>query len=91
MAPEPIRSSIRPMRRFPKSPPMTAEDCRSDCDSSSDVVDGIEVEEVRMMEMDVVTTSLKNKGLGFDLNFPPLDDLGFVGSENEMRFTALCL
>uniref|UniRef100_A0A7N0TY15 AP2/ERF domain-containing protein n=1 Tax=Kalanchoe fedtschenkoi TaxID=63787 RepID=A0A7N0TY15_KALFE len=70
-------------RRFPKSPPVTADDCHSDCDSSSDVVDGaVEVG---------VTTSFK-KPLAFDLNFPPLDDLGFSGGESEMRCsTALCL
>ncbi|CAM8986922.1 unnamed protein product [Rhodiola kirilowii] len=79
-----MQALIRPpsMRRFPKSPPVTADDCHSDCDSSSDVVDG--VAEVG------VTTSFK-KPLAFDLNFPPLDDLGFVGGENEMKFTALCL
>uniref|UniRef100_A0A7N0U228 AP2/ERF domain-containing protein n=1 Tax=Kalanchoe fedtschenkoi TaxID=63787 RepID=A0A7N0U228_KALFE len=69
-------------RRFPKSPPVTADDCHSDCDSSSDVVDGVAEAGV--------TTSFK-KPLAFDLNFPPLDDLEFVGGENEMRCTALCL
>ncbi|CAM8900820.1 unnamed protein product [Rhodiola kirilowii] len=75
-------NSAAPVRRFPKSPPLTADDCHSDCDSSSDVVDG--VPEVG------VTTSFK-KPLAFDLNFPPLDDLGFVGGDNEMRWTALRL
>lgn len=55
-------------RRYRRSPPEVAEDCRSDCDSSSSVVDG-DVEEV----CEVVSVCVK-KPLPFDLNAVPLDE-----------------
>ncbi|XP_022716843.1 ethylene-responsive transcription factor 3-like [Durio zibethinus] len=48
----------------PRTPPMVPEDCHSDCDSSSSVVD----------DGDIASSSCR-KTLPFDLNFPPLDDL----------------
>ncbi|XP_022734983.1 ethylene-responsive transcription factor 3-like [Durio zibethinus] len=47
----------------PRTPPVVPEDCHSDCDSSSSVVD----------DGDIASSSCR-KTLPFDLNFPPLDD-----------------
>lgn len=47
----------------PRTPPVVPEDCHSDCDSSSSVVD----------DGDMASSSYR-KTLPFDLNFPPLDD-----------------
>lgn len=56
--------------------PVPPEDCHSDCDSSSSVVDNYEV-------VDLSSSSYR-KPLPFDLNFPPpLDD--------DLHITALCL
>lgn len=53
---------IQPQRRYPRSPPMSPDDCHSDCDSSSSVVDdGV---------CDIASSSCK-KPLPFDLNLPP--------------------
>ncbi|XVE50729.1 hypothetical protein DITRI_Ditri01bG0186900 [Diplodiscus trichospermus] len=49
---------------YPKMPPVVPEDCHSDCDSSSSVVD----------DGDIASSSCR-KTLPFDLNFPPLDDV----------------
>ncbi|XWS27804.1 hypothetical protein CRYUN_Cryun25bG0011400 [Craigia yunnanensis] len=46
----------------PRMPPMVPEDCHSDCDSSSSVID----------DGDIASSSYR-KMLPFDLNFPPLD------------------
>ncbi|MBA0771024.1 hypothetical protein Gotri_019557 [Gossypium trilobum] len=47
----------------PRTPPLAPEDCHSDCDSSSSVVDD-----------GVIASSSRRRMLPFDLNFPPLDD-----------------
>lgn len=57
--------SIRPS--VPRPPPVLPEDCRSDCDSSSSVVDG----DVAMAE---IATSSSRDGIKFDLNLPPPDE-----------------
>ncbi|KAL7103408.1 hypothetical protein ACP275_08G177500 [Erythranthe tilingii] len=49
-------------RRHPRSPPVVPDDCHSDCDSSSSVVDDA--------ECDIASSSCK-KPLAFDLNMPP--------------------
>ncbi|OVA20030.1 AP2/ERF domain [Macleaya cordata] len=54
----------RPHRQRPPQPPVLPEDCHSDCDSSSSVIDG-----------DIASSSFR-KPLPFDLNFPPSDDAG---------------
>ncbi|KAM7498923.1 hypothetical protein LguiA_023337 [Lonicera macranthoides] len=55
-----------PSRRLPRTPP---EDCRSDCDSSSSVIDD--------GDGDIASSSIR-KPLPFDLNFlPPLDEVDF--------------
>ncbi|KAG8502789.1 hypothetical protein CXB51_000560 [Gossypium anomalum] len=48
---------------YPRPPPVEPEDCHSDCDSSSSVVD----------DGDIALSSCR-KTLPFDLNFPPLDE-----------------
>ncbi|KAF8391607.1 hypothetical protein HHK36_023913 [Tetracentron sinense] len=76
-----ITPAILPPRRnrrqqFPM-PPVLPEDCHSDCDSSSSVVDDGDID------------SSFPKSLPFDLNFPPLDDLDLPG--DDFQSTALCL
>lgn len=58
-----------PSRRFPRSPPILPDDCHSDCDSSSSVVDNCQ----GGGDCDVGSSSVC-KPLSFDLNFPPPDD-----------------
>ncbi|KAK8648611.1 hypothetical protein V6N13_129360 [Hibiscus sabdariffa] len=47
----------------PRTPPVVPEDCHSDCDSSSSVID----------DEDIASSSCR-KALPFDLNLPPLDE-----------------
>ncbi|KAE9614951.1 hypothetical protein Lal_00048088 [Lupinus albus] len=77
-------SSIVIHHRRPLDPD-TGDDCHSDCDSSSSVID----------DEDCVLTSSFRKSLPFDLNLPPPeDDNGGGGGDfttNELLVTALCL
>lgn len=65
--------------------PVPPEDCRSDCDSSSSVVDD--------NDDDCVLTSSFRKVLPFDLNLPPpmdeVDTVDFMGVD--LQATTLCL
>lgn len=78
-------------RRYPRTPPVVPEDCRSDCDSSSSVVDDC--------DDNVVSSSVlpfRRKPLPFDLNAMPSDDAdvaigGGVGGCDDLRCTVLCL
>ncbi|XVE80438.1 hypothetical protein DITRI_Ditri14bG0139600 [Diplodiscus trichospermus] len=64
------------MRKYPaRTTPVIPEDCHSDCDSSSSVVD----------DGDDMASSSCRKMLPFDLNFPPLDEV------DDLQCTALCL
>ncbi|XWS51823.1 hypothetical protein CRYUN_Cryun11dG0015500 [Craigia yunnanensis] len=56
--------SVSTKKYHPRTPPVVPEDCHSDCDSSSSVVD----------EEDIASSSCR-KTLPFDLNFPPLDEV----------------
>ncbi|KAK6918807.1 AP2/ERF domain [Dillenia turbinata] len=59
---------------------VSPEDCHSDCDSSSSVIE------------DGDLTSSFRKPLPFDLNLPPLDfDLDNDGFNEDLKATALCL
>ncbi|GFZ07402.1 ethylene responsive element binding factor 3 [Actinidia rufa] len=63
--PKPPRPAVAPpssSRRRPRTPPVSPDDCRSDCDSSSSVVDD--------GDCDIASSSLC-KALDFDLNLPP--------------------
>ncbi|KAJ4725161.1 putative Ethylene-responsive transcription factor [Melia azedarach] len=61
-------------RRYPRTPPVVPEDCHSDCDSSSSVVDDD--------GGDIALSSSCNRKqlLPFDLNYPPLDVVDFNGA-----------
>lgn len=74
-------------RRYPRTPPVVPEDCHSDCDSSSSVIDNDDG------DGDIALSSSCRKPLLFDLNFPPLDDdavVDFNGGD-DLHCTALCL
>ncbi|XP_042489638.1 ethylene-responsive transcription factor 3-like [Macadamia integrifolia] len=62
------------------SPPVLPDDCHSDCDSSSSVIDG---------DGDIASSSLR-RPLPFDLNLPPLD-VDVVVTSDDFQSTALCL
>ncbi|KAK4795302.1 hypothetical protein SAY86_013296 [Trapa natans] len=73
-----------PPRRQPRTPPVSPDDCRSDCDSSASVVFD------NCADVDVSSLSSFKRPrplLPFDLNFPPLDDL----NGEDLRCTILCL
>ncbi|CAK9321813.1 unnamed protein product [Citrullus colocynthis] len=69
-------------RRYPRTPPLLPEDCHSDCDSSSSVIDDGD---------DIASSSIlpRKPPLPFDLNIPPSDLLDFTA--DDLRCTALCL
>lgn len=81
-APRPV--SRLPLPAKPRSPPITPEDCRSDCDSSSSVVDDGDGE-IACSSMPAIF----RKPLPFDLNLPPADGLDLV--DDDFPATALCL
>ncbi|KAE8680238.1 Ethylene-responsive transcription factor 3 [Hibiscus syriacus] len=56
-------SLVSTKKYHPRTPPVVPEDCHSECDSSSSVVD----------DGDIASSS-RRKTLPFDLNFPPLDE-----------------
>ncbi|KAB1215149.1 Ethylene-responsive transcription factor 7 [Morella rubra] len=69
-------------RRQPRTPPVVPEDCHSDCDSSSSVIDN---------DGDIASSLCRKRALPFDLNFPPpsLEAVDFAG--DDLHCTALCL
>ncbi|XP_050215426.1 ethylene-responsive transcription factor 3-like [Mercurialis annua] len=72
--------SRKKQRHHPRTPPVVPEDCHSDCDSSSSVVDDGDIASA--------SSSLScRKVLPFDLNFPPQVDF----SGEDLHCTALCL
>lgn len=77
-------------RRYPRTPPVVPEDCRSDCDSSSFVVDNVG-------DNNVIPSSsalpVKRTPLPFDLNAPPSDDadVALNGGGDDLHCTVLCL
>ncbi|XP_004513889.1 ethylene-responsive transcription factor 7-like [Cicer arietinum] len=75
-------------RRYPRTPPVAPEDCRSDCDSSSSVVDDGDGDNVASSVM----LSFQRQPLPFDLNAPPLDDADVaIGGGEDLHCTVLCL
>ncbi|PHT44272.1 Ethylene-responsive transcription factor 3 [Capsicum baccatum] len=90
--PPPLRQhTAAPSRKYPRSPPVVPDDCHSDCDSSSSVIDDGDGENDNVN----IASSSFRKLLPFDLNFPPpMDDS--VGDDayadaDDLRCTALCL
>lgn len=75
--PQPL---IQQQRRQPRFPPAVPDDCHSDCDSSSSVVDDA--------DCDIASSSCK-KPLPFDLNMPP--PLDSATDMDELACTALRL
>ncbi|KAJ1389003.1 DNA-binding domain superfamily [Sesbania bispinosa] len=76
----PSSSTTAPRVRRPVNP-VPLDDCHSDCDSSSSVID----------DQDCVLTSSFRKPLPFDLNLPPPSAADFDFTADELRATALCL
>jgi len=81
-APRPVFRVPAPPK--PRSPPISPEDCRSDCDSSSSVVDDGDGE-MACSSMPAIF----RKPLPFDLNLPPADGLDLV--DDDFPATALRL
>ncbi|XP_051133543.1 ethylene-responsive transcription factor 3-like [Andrographis paniculata] len=79
--PRPARPVEHHERRHPRSPPVVPDDCHSDCDSSSSVVDDT--------ECDVASSSCK-KPRPFDLNMLPAADCP-AADLDELACTALRL
>lgn len=73
-----VPSSVHPRRPVN---PVPLDDCHSDCDSSSSVVD----------DQDCVLTSSFRKPLPFDLNLPPPPPTTTASDDDDDGFTALCL
>lgn len=66
-------------RRHPRSPPVVPDDCHSDCDSSSSVIDD--------GDCDIASSSFRKPPLPFDLNLPAPVDV----DADDLHCTALCL
>ncbi|KAJ4917693.1 Ethylene-responsive transcription factor 3 [Raphanus sativus] len=79
------RSSVaKPMstttaKRYPRTPPVVPEDCHSDCGSSSSVIDDDGEEDIASS-----STRRRNPPFRFDLNFPPLDDVGLINGVDDL-------
>ncbi|OAY38643.1 ethylene-responsive transcription factor 3 [Manihot esculenta] len=76
-----LLSATAPKKTHQRTQPMVPEDCQSDCDSSSSVID----------DGDIASSSSLScrKPLPFDLNFPPMDQVDFV--IDDLQCTGLCL
>jgi EREBP-like factor len=72
---------VKVVASVPPVHPAAPDDCRSDCGSSSSVVDDNNDNDC------VLTSSFRRKFLPFDLNLPPPMD----GDDCDLRATALCL
>ncbi|KAE9598493.1 hypothetical protein Lal_00027014 [Lupinus albus] len=78
---------ITASRRYPRTPPVVSSDCRSDCDSSSSVVDNADDNAVSSSAM-----SFKRTPLPFDLNALPLEDADVaLDGGVDLHCTVLCL
>ncbi|KAJ9175704.1 hypothetical protein P3X46_014233 [Hevea brasiliensis] len=76
-----LLAATAPKKIHRRTPQIVPDDCQSDCDSSSSVVD----------DGDIASSSslCSRKPLPFDLNFPPSDQVDFV--VDDLHCTALCL
>ncbi|KAJ8556005.1 hypothetical protein K7X08_022763 [Anisodus acutangulus] len=84
----PPRQQTMAIRKHPRSPPVVPEDFRSDCDSSSSVVEDGDCDNDH--DNDNIVSSSFRKLLPFDLNFPPAMDNVYANSD-DLYCTALCL
>lgn len=78
-------TQVKAVQRTKRLPPVKAvepDDCHSDCDSSSSVVDDGD---------DCVLSSSFRKILPFDLNLPPPMAMIYDDDGDDLRATALCL
>lgn len=77
---------LPPVPRAPARSLAPADDCRSECDSSSSILDdGVDDRTIAMI-------SFHHKALPFDLNLPPpLDHEGADVNADDLYATALCL
>ncbi|XP_074310497.1 ethylene-responsive transcription factor 3-like [Silene latifolia] len=71
----------------PRTPPIVPEDCRSDCDSSSSVIDCDDACDVEIASSSPKPAVSVKCPFPFDLNLPPVDCLGF----DDFPATTLCL
>lgn len=80
--PSAAATTASPSRRYPRTPPLLPEDCHSDCDSSSSVIDDGD---------DIASSSMipRKPPLPFDLNIPPSELLDLAA--DDLGCTALCL
>ncbi|KAF8109684.1 hypothetical protein N665_0093s0037 [Sinapis alba] len=79
----PSSSVAKAVKRYPRTPPVAPEDCHSDCDSSSSVVDdGDEI---------ASSSSRRKPPFEFDLNFPPLDGVDLFAGADDLHCTVLRL
>lgn len=85
VGPAPLTAPAVADRRYPRTPPVVLEDCRSDCDSSSSVVDD--------GDGDNVASSFRRQPLPFDLNALPLEDADVANGvcDDDLFCTVLCL
>lgn len=85
--PRPASVAPAPTRRHPRSPPVEPEDCHSDCDSSSSVVD--DCTDAAASPSRAITT--RPTTLPFDLNLPPAIDFVDWNVGDDIQCTALRL
>lgn len=79
-----VAKPVHAIKRYPRTPPVAPEDCHSDCDSSSSVID----------DGDDIASSISRRKtpFQFDLNFPPLDGVDlFAGGTDDLHCTDLRL
>ncbi|KAF8097309.1 hypothetical protein N665_0291s0018 [Sinapis alba] len=65
-------------KRYPRTPPVVPEDCHSDCDSSSSVIDDGDDDDIAS------SSRRRNPPFQFDLNLPPLDDVGLINGGDDL-------
>ncbi|XP_010545496.1 PREDICTED: ethylene-responsive transcription factor 3 [Tarenaya hassleriana] len=75
-------SVAKPTKRYPRTPPVVPEDCHSDCDSSSSVVDDGD---------DIASSSRRKLPFQFDLNLPPANGVDFFVVGDDFHCTDLRL
>lgn len=75
---KPMSTTTTTAKRYPRTPPVVPEDCHSDCGSSSSVIDDDGEDDIAS------STRRRNPPFRFDLNFPPLDDVGLINGVDDL-------